>query len=71
MVRVEADRNFAVSGELVKLAGSIDHSKGREKIKEALIKLEERRVMIASGGEIRDNCDAEYYFGQTGKISPG
>ena len=40
IVSVESEKNFAMTGETIKISGNIDHSKGNERIKEALIKLE-------------------------------
>ena len=71
VIDLKVDKNFAFNGDPLQISGMIDHSKGNTEIEQAMVKLVERRVVISSGGSIRTRHDAEYYFGQIGKINPG
>ena len=56
-INMTCDKNFVLNGDTIQVNGVIDHSKGTEDIENWKIMLEERRVMIASGGHSRDFCD--------------
>ena len=70
-IELKVETNFAFNGDVIQISGIIDHSRGDTEIEEALVKLEEKRVVIASRGDIRCRDDAEYHFGKIGKVKPG
>ena len=71
IIELKADRNYAFNGNTLQISGIIDHSRGNADIEEALVKLEEKRVVISSRGDIRCIDDAEYCFGKAGKVKAG
>ena len=71
-INMTCDKNFVLNGDTIQVNGVIDHSRGTEDIKTCRIMLEERRVVISSGGHTRHHVDRSWAMhGINNQISKG
>ena len=70
-INLKCDKNFAFNGDIINIEGSIDNSGGNSEIESGRVTLEQKRVVISSGGSVRYRNDQSTPFGTIRKINPG